>query len=52
MTFAKIVENPFYDEDGQCVDEDMEACYTQTIDDEDGCGADLMDTSPYSTINS
>jgi hypothetical protein len=48
MSYRPLYEDPTYDDDGQCVDEDadwedMEACYTQTDPEEFG---------PYSTINS
>ena len=52
MTFHKLNEDPFYDDDGQLADEDdwatapidlpqdeLEACY-------------VMDCDPYNTINS
>ncbi len=53
MTYFKTFEDPMYDDDGQCVDEDQdwedikvevesiapEACY-------------IMDCDPFSTINS
>jgi hypothetical protein len=46
MSYWKLNEDPFYDEDGVLIDEDTE------WEDEDGCGSDMIDTSPYATINS
>jgi hypothetical protein len=57
MTFHRVNEDPWYDEDGVLVDEDAD-----WEDDEDGCGGDLLyvvpelipkeELSPFSTINS
>ncbi len=49
--FARITEDPFYDDDGNCVDEDQS---WNDIDDSelDELGINKENFSPHNTINS
>ena len=49
MSFHKMIEDPMYDEDGNCIDEDFEWDDSVDLDDL----ADQLDNyDPYSTVNS
>jgi hypothetical protein len=50
MSYFKMFEDPMYDDDGQLCDED--SAEGDWADDEGSCGEDIVDTSPYATINS
>ena len=51
MTFHKMIEDPMYDEDGNCVDEDWA---DEAIDDWEAqqLAAELENFDPYETVNS
>ena len=52
--FSKINEDPFYDDDGNCVDEDDWATAAIDIDEAElgELGIDTDNFSPHNTINS
>ena len=52
--FARINEDPFYDDDGNCIDEDDWSTAAIDIDESelDELGIDQDNFSPHNTINS
>lgn len=53
MTFHKMIEDPMYDEDGNCVDEDFdwEDAAIQEFEDLE-YAAELENFDPFDTVNS
>lgn len=51
MSFHKMIEDPMYDEDGNCVDEDFEWEDSEDIDPVE-LGIEIEGYDPYDTVNS
>jgi hypothetical protein len=50
MSFHKMIEDPMYDEDGNCVDEDWDIEFEEDILEEEL--VDELGYDPFDTINS